>query len=244
MNETSFDGQTILVTGATSGVGRAMVLDFAAHGAHVALVARRESQLKRLAEEIRTTGGSAEFYPTDLTEDHAIERLAMQVMNDGDGLDVLVHSAGIFSMGETERTPVRDLDDQFRVNVRGPFLLTQKLLPALRQKQGQIVFVNSTSGLSARAGIGPYAASKHALKAVADALREEVNGEGIRVLSIFLGRTDTPMQEAVHRAENRSYNPDVLIRPAHLALLTRDLLLLPRSAEVTEITLRPMSKPQ
>ena len=86
-----------------------------------------------------------------------------------------------------------------------PYLLTQSLLQLLRRRQGQMVFINSSAGLSARGEMAPYAATKHALKAVADSFREEVNADGLRVLSIYLGRTASPMQARIHAMEGKPY---------------------------------------
>ncbi|MEJ2684988.1 MAG: SDR family NAD(P)-dependent oxidoreductase [Candidatus Sulfobium sp.] len=107
---------------------------------------------------------------------------------------------------------------------------------------GQIVFINSSAGLKARAGVSQYAATKHALRAVADSLREEVNAHGIRVLSIYPGRTSTPMQEIVHRMEGRIYDPDHFMRPEDIASVVINSLHLPGSAEVTDVSIRPMNK--
>jgi NADP-dependent 3-hydroxy acid dehydrogenase YdfG len=97
-------------------------------------------------------------------------------------------------------------------------------------------------GLNAVAHIGQYAATKHALRAVADSLRAEVNPAGVRVLSVFLGRTATPMQATVHQMEGRAYRPELLIQPQDVATLVLNTLSLPRTAEVTDIHLRPMIK--
>jgi len=126
--------------------------------------------------------------------------------------------------------------------VRGPYLLTQCLLPLLRRRPGQVVFINSSAGLTARANVGQYAATKHALKAVADSLRDEVNRDGVRVLSVFPGRTATPTQEALHRLEGRPYRPERLLQPADVAAVVVHALGLPRTAEVTEIKIRPLVK--
>ena len=104
------------------------------------------------------------------------------------------------------------------------------------------MFINSTQGLRAAAGVGQYAATKHALKAVADSLREEVNAQGIRVMSIFLGRTATELQRAVFALEGRPYPPERLIQPADVAEVVLSLLQLSRTCEVTDIVLRPMHK--
>jgi len=122
-------------------------------------------------------------------------------------------------------------------------VLTQRLLPQLKAAQGQVVFVNSSAGLAARADVVQYAATKHALKAVADGVREQVNGDGVRVLSLYVGRTATRMQAELHAMEGRSYDPTALIQPEDVAALALVVLCLPRSVEVTDISLRPMRKP-
>jgi NADP-dependent 3-hydroxy acid dehydrogenase YdfG len=143
-----------------------------------------------------------------------------------------------------EAARIEDLDVQYSVNVRAPYMLTQHLLPLLTAAQGQIVFVNSTVGLMAkRPEVGQYGATKHALRAVADSLREEVNANGIRVLSVYLGRTATPLQETIHRLEGREYHPEALLQPDDVAAVVLQALFLPPTAEVTDISIRPMRKP-
>jgi NADP-dependent 3-hydroxy acid dehydrogenase YdfG len=105
------------------------------------------------------------------------------------------------------------------------------------------VFVNSSVGLNARANVGQYAATKHALKALADSLRDEVNADAVRVLSVFLGRTATPMQASVHEMEGKEYHPERLLLPEDVAAVVINALSLPRSAEVTDINIRPLIKP-
>lgn len=121
--------------------------------------------------------------------------------------------------------------------------MTQALLPTLTRTKGQIVFVNSTAGVRAGANTGQYAMTKHALKALADSVREEVNPSGIRVLTIYPGRTATPMQAFVAASEGIVYRPDQLIQPDDVAAVVLNALTLPRSTEVTDVDLRPMKKP-
>jgi NADP-dependent 3-hydroxy acid dehydrogenase YdfG len=102
--------------------------------------------------------------------------------------------------------------------------------------------MNSSVGVQARRGVGQYAATKHALRAVADSLREEINDRGVRVLSVFLGRTASRMQEAIHQKEGRPYRPETLLQPSDVASMVIAALTLPRTAEVTDIHIRPMSK--
>ncbi len=137
----------------------------------------------------------------------------------------------------------RNLDLQYATNVRAPYVLTKRLLPLLTASRGQIVFVNSSAGLNAkRPDAGQYAATKHALRAIADSLREEVNPEGVRVLSVYLGRTATPLQEALFREQGKDYHAEMLLQPEDVASVVVQTLMLPPTAEVTEISIRPMRK--
>jgi NADP-dependent 3-hydroxy acid dehydrogenase YdfG len=109
-------------------------------------------------------------------------------------------------------------------------------------RQGQIVFINSSAGLTAKAGAGQYAATKFALKAIADSLRAEVNALGLRVLSVYPGRTASPMQAAIYKMEGKAYNPERLLQPEDVAACVINALSLPRTAEVTDIQVRPLVK--
>ena len=104
------------------------------------------------------------------------------------------------------------------------------------------MFINSSAALRTTVGIGQYAATKHALKAIADSLREEVNGDGVRVLSIYPGRTASPMQEAIHATENKAYQPEHLLQTEDVASVVINTLNLPRTAEITDINIRPLKK--
>jgi short-subunit dehydrogenase len=235
--------ETAVVTGASSGVGRAISRALAKPDVTLLLSGRNRERLEAIAEECRCQGAQVRLHRADLCREGAVTELAEQVERAGSGLDVLVHCMGIIHLGPLESSPVGDLDEQFRANVRVPYVLTQVLLPALRNRRGQIVFINSTAGLNATAGVSQYAATKHALKALADSLREEVNPDEIRVLSIFLGRTATPMQEAVHRSEGHPYDASRLIQPDDVAATVVHALRLPRSAELMELRIRPEKKP-
>jgi len=242
MNGEGLRGRTCVVTGASSGIGRAIALGLAAEGASVCAVGRRRNELEATAG--RANGvGRMDAYTADLTNDDEVQGLANAVVEDGRGVDVIVHCAGVISLGPVEAAPVEELDRQYAANVRAPYLLTQALLPTLRANRGQIVFVNSTAGLTARAGVAQYAATKHALKAIADSLREEVNPDGVRVVSVYPGRTATPMQAEVHEIEDRPYSPERLMQPEDIADVVVSALSLGRSAEVTDLMARPMAKP-
>lgn len=236
----AFDNHTAVVTGASSGIGKAIALALAAHGATLCLVGRKLDRLEAVAESARAKAPRVASYQADLTIDEDVRNLTVSLQRDFKFIDLLIHSAGGVAFGQLETASVENLDWQYRINVRGPYLLTQALLPMLRTRQGQIVFINSRAGLSANANESQYSATKYALRAIADSLRGEVNPYGLRVLSVFPGNTATPMQAAVHRMKDRIYRPELLIQPDDVATVVLNTLSLPRTAEVTDIHIRPL----
>ena len=190
--------QVGVVTGATSGIGRATSLILAKVGMALGLVGRDSIRLEEIAKDCRSFSPNVRTYNADLGCDGDLSRVASEVLADFSVVDVLIHSAGLFSMGAIEQAPVLELDNLYRVNVRAPYALTKALLSTICASRGQIVFINSSVGLTARGGVAAYSASKHALKAIADSLRSEVNAAGVRVITVYPGRTATPQQERIH----------------------------------------------
>jgi len=240
---TSLQNHVAVVTGASSGIGRAIALSIANQGGKVCLVARRGQELEAIKTSIKDNLSSVFLYPTDLSETESIHRLAAKLNDDFEHIDILVHSAGAYFRGPMAQASVADFEYQYRTNVLAPYALTQALLPRIKPKRGQIVFINSSAGLSASENLGQYAATKHSLRALADSLRQEVNRDGMRVLSVYLGRTATPMQQAVYEAEGKPYEPEKLMQPRDVATMIVGALGLPRTAEVTEIHMRPLTRP-
>jgi NAD(P)-dependent dehydrogenase (short-subunit alcohol dehydrogenase family) len=234
----SLVGKSALVTGATGGIGRAIVdALFAAGVSNLVRVSRSGSTLP-IPRGATVTDLICNFEQVDSTEHLATVVAAMP-----GGLDILVHSAGSFHTGTVENTSSEVLEQQLQVNFKAPFVLTKVLLPRIRQAKGQIVFVNSSivTGVQ-RGSLGAYSASKFALQTLADNLRAEVNGDGVRVMSIFPGRTATRMQEAIHLNEKKPYNAERLLQPADVAASIVHALLSPLSAEITDIHIRPFLK--
>jgi short-subunit dehydrogenase len=178
------------------------------------------------------------FYPVDITQDDRVLQLSKDLLIDNGRVDALVHSAGAFAYGEWGTLPMEELDFLYKINLRAPVLLTKALLPSLRISRGQIVFINSSAVLSNRAKVGAYSVTKHGLRQFADSLREEVNPEGIRVISAYPGRTATRMQELVCKLEGSEYQPERLLRSADVALAVINAMCMPNSAEVTDLFIR------
>jgi NADP-dependent 3-hydroxy acid dehydrogenase YdfG len=230
-----------VVTGASRGIGQAIAVALAAAGATVFGVARREDQLRAMAGIVKGPGGITP-YPADLSVEADISLLADRLRRCANGVDVLVHSAGTYSRGPIETSSPDDFDRQYVTNVRAPYLLTKALLSMLRANRGQIVFINSTAVFAASANVGQFAATQHALRAFVNTLREEVNVDGIRVASIYPGRTATPRQARIHALEGKAYVPERLLQPGDVAEVVLKILTLPRSAEITDVRIRPMLK--
>ena len=228
-----------LITGASSGIGRSIAIALSTPGSELFLAGRSRDRLENVATNVRSRGAVAHVHVVDLGDDAAVQDFVRGIFATGDSLDVVVHSAGAVALGRVENAAVGDLDRQYSANVRAPYLLTQLLLPLVRKARGQFVFVNSGAGLHARAGWGQYAMTKHALRALADCLREEVGGEGIRVLSVYPGRTATPMQEDVHRMEGREYDAARFLSPDDVASEVVHALGLPERATVIDLSIRP-----
>jgi NADP-dependent 3-hydroxy acid dehydrogenase YdfG len=168
--------------------------------------------------------------------------LTQGIHRDFDRVDVLILCGGAISHGPLEKAPLAHFDLMYRSNLRAHYALTQALLPLLRKQRGQIVFINSSAGLRSPASVGQFSATQHALRAIADSLRDEVNADGIRVLSVYPGRTATPRMAALFEKEGRPYPAERLMQPEDIAAMVIHTLCLPRTAEVTDISMRPMMK--
>jgi NAD(P)-dependent dehydrogenase (short-subunit alcohol dehydrogenase family) len=233
--------QIALITGAAGGIGRAIALALADRGMTVCLVGRTRQSLEAVAGEIGPA--RAKVIACDIADDAQVAALPERVLTEaGAPVDVLVHSAAVYHQEPLETAPVAHFDEQYRVNLRAPYILTQALLPQLKRRPGQVVFINSSTGLTARPGVSQYAAVKHGLKGLADAFRAEINPAGVRVISVYPGQTATPMQQRRYAIEGRPYQPERLIQPADVASVVANTIALPRTAEVTDVQIRPTQK--
>jgi short-subunit dehydrogenase len=232
-----------VVTGSTSGIGLAVASALAAQGMSLCLTGRDAGRLDEVARGMVVAHAARVVaHPADLSSDKGIRSLVEGATTDFGRVDVLVHAAGIVRLGNVQAAGWGDLDEQYRINLRAPYLITKSLLALLKESSGQVVFVNSSAGLVPGSDNGAYAATKHALQSIATSLRDEVNPYGVRVLSVYPGRTATPMQARVHQLEGRRYEAAGLLQPSDVADMIVAALALPRTADVTDIMVRPMKK--
>ena len=150
-------------------------------------------------------------------------------------VDNLIHNAGVARLGTVIDTDLSVWRELLEVNLLAAVELTRVLLPRLRVAEGQVLFVNSGAGLQSNASWSAYAASKFALKALADALSAEEAPHGLRVMTVYPGRTATAMQERVRAEENAPYESERYIQPENLASTIRLMLELPRDTVLTQV---------
>jgi NADP-dependent 3-hydroxy acid dehydrogenase YdfG len=231
-----------VVVGATGGIGRAVTLRLAKRSFRIYLIARNTRSLDALRIEVERLGGEAVVEEVDLFDENSVDKLVATIRHQEPLLDRLVHAAGYIDRGTTESASKESLERHLTVNFKAPYCITRGLIPSLVAASGQVVFVNSTAVHFPNAETGQYAASKHALKGFADSLRAELNPRGVRVLSIFPGRTATEMQSTIHGQEERVYQPERLLQPDDIATMIEAASDLADTAEVTEIHIRPMRK--
>jgi short-subunit dehydrogenase len=198
----SYRGITSLVTGASSGIGRLLALRLADGGARVALVARREAELGRVAEKIRDAGGSALPVVCDVADRDQAFAAAARVLEEYGSVDLLINNAGYGHHRRFIDWAIDDMERVMRVNYFGSLYFTKALLPQMiSRRRGWVVFMASAAGKIAPADETAYAASKHAMVGLASALSLEVEDAGVHVLTVCPGAIRTPFfdDEALSR---------------------------------------------
>jgi NAD(P)-dependent dehydrogenase (short-subunit alcohol dehydrogenase family) len=223
-----------LITGVSRGIGRVLSERLLAAGHAV-------YGLARTADPELSGLGLAGLLVADLAAPESLEPALAPWLAGLAELDGVVHCAGIVRPGSLAGSGLDDFTEQFTVNVTAVAELTRLLLPALRAAAGTVVFVNSGSGLNARPPLTSYGASKFALRAYADGLRQEE--PGVRVSTIYPGRTATGMQRIVRGAESGEYRESDYLHPATVAGVIELMLLLPADGVITDLTLRPAGLP-
>ena len=187
MNERQFNGKVALVTGATSGIGRACAIAFATAGAKVVCVGRNEDALRDVDAKMREIGAESLTIRADLSDPDEARQAVDRAIEVFGGIDVLVNAAGHLSNGTIENTSLEAWDDMMDVNVRAPFQLMQMALPTLIERRGNVVNVSSVTGLRAFPGVLAYCVSKAALDQLTRCSALELAAKGVRVNAVNPG---------------------------------------------------------
>ena len=235
----SFDGKVALVTGAGRGIGKAVALSLATLGCRVVIAARTASELEKVRLEVQKGKGIARAVAVDLARDGDIDALVRETEKEFGGVDILINNAGWGKRGSVVRGKIEDWDQTFRVNLRAPMLLAQKVLPAMIEKgEGAVINIGSVSGKSGEANGAAYSASKFGLIGFTQSLFEEVREHGVKVAVILPGFVDTPMIPPVKHLERSK-----MIQADDVAQAVLYVLMAPVTSCPVEITIRPQRTP-
>jgi NADP-dependent 3-hydroxy acid dehydrogenase YdfG len=223
----------VLITGATRGIGRA-VADALAADYELLIGGRDESAVRAVCAALP----QAKPFIADLTDASSVGA-AVDSLQDVPALAGVVHSAGVLGSGAVADLGRDDWRHTLEVNVVAVADLTRRLLPKLRTAQGTVVIVNSGSGLRSGAQGSLYSASKFAVRAFADGLRQEERDNGVRVSTVYPGRVATDMQRELRDFENGTYDEAAYLRPESVASAVRFVLTAPAEASVEDLSIRP-----
>lgn len=238
--------QVVVITGASSGIGRSTALHLASRGARVVLGARRETELRALAQEIEAAGGQAVYRSTDVTRRQDLQALVDRGVDRFGRVDVIVNNAGIGPLSRFDDLRVEDWDAMIDVNIRGVLYGVAAALPVFRrQGSGHVINIVSTAGLRIVPAQGVYAATKNAVRTLTEALRQEA-GPTLRVTEVSPGfvatefassNTDATMRAAVERQMGEmAIGPDAIARCIAFAIDQ------PREVDVGTIVVRPTAQ--
>jgi NADP-dependent 3-hydroxy acid dehydrogenase YdfG len=245
------DGTVALVTGASSGIGEATAWNLARAGASVALVARRRSRLDALAQRIEQAGGRSLVIDADITVEEVAHATVRCTVDELGRLDILVNAAGVMLLGRIEKADVESWKRMLDINVNGLLLMSHAALPHLLaaaekepRRVADVVNISSVAGRVARVGSGVYNASKWAVNAFSESLRQEVTGRHVRVSLIEPGAVATELAghntdpEVLSRMKERFASIEVL-HAEDIAEIIGFTVTRPRRVAVNEVLVRP-----
>ena len=237
-------GKIVVITGASSGLGEATARLLSAEGASVVLGARRVDRLRSLADELTGRGGKALAVATDVTQRDQVKRLVDAAVQTYGRIDVMINNAGLMPQSLLERLKIDEWDRMIDVNIKGVLYGIAAALPHMKQqKSGHIINVSSVAGHKVRPGAAVYAATKHAVRALSEGLRQEVKPYNIRTTVISPGAVATELPNSVtdpDAAERiRKFYEEVAIPADSFARAVAFAMSQPEDVDVNEILFRP-----
>lgn len=244
---TDIAGKIVVITGASSGLGEATARLLSARGAAVVLGARRADRLKSLAEELTRNGGKALAVVTDVADRDQVERLVGAAVEAHGRVDVMINNAGLMPQSLLERLRVDEWDRMIDVNIKGVLYGIAAALPHMqRQKSGHFINVSSVAGHKVGPGFTVYAATKHAVRALSEGLRQEVKPYNIRTTVISPGAVATELPNSVTDPEAaariKDFYEQAAIPADSFARAVEYAMSQPDEVDVNEIVFRPTSQ--
>lgn len=249
-SDDALTGTVALVTGASSGIGAASARDLAAHGAAVALAARRADRLEELAGEIEASGGRALVLESDVTDRSQAQAAVQRTVGELGRLDTVVNNAGVMLLGPVEGAPVEEWDRMVDLNVKGLLYVADAALPHLLtaaagepRQVADLVNISSVAGRTARVGSGVYNATKHAVGAFSESLRQEVTERHVRVSLMEPGAVHTELashnRDGVREGVEKMYSSMESLEAQDIADAITYIVTRPRRVAVNELLIRP-----
>jgi NADP-dependent 3-hydroxy acid dehydrogenase YdfG len=240
----SIEGKVVVITGASSGLGEATARHLSAQGAWVVLGARRADRIKSLADELTRLGGKALAVATDVTRCDQVKRLVDAAVHEYGRIDVMINNAGVMPQSLLERLKIDEWDRMIDVNIKGVLYGIAAALPHMKQqKAGHIINVSSVAGHKVRPGATVYAATKHAVRALSEGLRQEVKPYNIRTTVISPGAVATELPNSVTdpdtAARLNKFYEEVAIPANSFARAVAFAMSQPDDMDVNEILFRP-----
>ena len=227
----------VWVTGASRGIGAAIASAFAAIGAHVVLSGRDTRKLEGNAQRITRAGQRASFVKCDVTSVASVTRAYKSIVRQYHVVDVLVNNAGVTCYNSFEKTAVRDFDIVLATNLRGTFLCTKSVLPAMvKRRSGVIINIVSVAATTTFENSSAYAAAKAGMLAMSRGLRLEVRKKSVRVIDILPGAVETEMWHNAVRKKHR----EKMMQPEDVADVVVSAFLRPQRVLAEEIVIRPL----
>src|SRR5436309_3824882 len=237
-------GKVVVITGASSGLGEAAARVLSAEGASVVLGARRSERLKSLADELNRNGGKALAIATDVIHRDQVKRLVDAAVQKFGRVDVMINNAGIMPRAPLERLTIDDWARTIDVHIKGVLYGVAAALPHMKkQKSGHMIFVSSVAGHKIGPDFAVYAATKHAVRAIAEGFRQEVKPYNIRTTIISPGAVATELPDSVTEpdiaAKIRTYYDEIAIPAESFANAVVFAMSQPDEVDVNEILFRP-----
>ncbi len=243
------DGKVALVTGASSGIGEATAKALSAAGAAVAIGARRAAKLEELAEQLEKAGGTALRLDLDVTDEQSAAAAVQRTVDELGRIDIVVNAAGLMLLGPLVDGNTEDWRRMMSTNVLGLMYVTHAAIPHLvEQGSGDVINISSVAGRTAKPGSGVYNASKWAVNAFSESLRQEVTSEGVRITLIEPGAVDTALNdqitdETAKAASKKSYDAMRTLHAEDVANAIVYTVTQPDHVAVNEILIRPTDQP-
>ena len=240
----NIQGKVVVITGASSGLGEATARELSAQGATVVLGARRVDRIKSLADELTRRGGKALAVPTDVIHSEQVKKLVDGAVQAYGRIDVMINNAGLMPQSPLERLRIDEWDRMIDVNIKGVLYGIAAALPYMKQqKSGHIINVSSVAGHKVRAGGAVYAATKHAVLALSEGLRQEVKPCNIRTTVISPGAVATELPNSISEpdvAEGfQKFYEEFAIPSDSFARAVAFAISQPEDVDVNEILFRP-----